>query len=73
MGLENILEKITEPKETNRQIGPMFKNWIKKKTFYLPKLDILNFDKKQNGIMIASDDQMKNYAKKNFLTLQTKV
>ena len=66
MGLESLLDKITEPKETNRQIGPMFKNWIKKKTFCLPKLDIFNFDKKQNGIMIASDDQMKNYAKEKF-------
>ena len=64
MGLENLLEKITEPKETNRQIGPMFKNWIKKTTFCIPKLDISNFDKQQNGIMVASDDQMKNYAKK---------
>ena len=64
MGLENLLEKIIEPKETNRQIGPMFKNWIKKTTFCIPKLDISNFDKQQNGIMVASDDQMTNYAKK---------
>jgi len=64
MGLENLLEKIIEPKETNRQIGPMFKNWIKKTTFCIPKVDISNFDKQQNGIMVASDDQMKNYAKK---------
>ena len=66
LGLENLLEKITEPKETNRQIGPMFKNWIKKTTFCLPKLDIVAFDKQKSAIMIASDDQMKNYAKKNF-------
>ena len=66
ISLETLLEKIVEPKETNRQIGPMFKNWIKKTTFCLPKLDIVDFDKQKNGIMIASDDQMKNYAKKNF-------
>ena len=66
MDLENLLEKIIEPKETNRQRGPMFKNWIKETNFCLPKLDIDNFDKKKNGIMIASDDQMKNYAKKKF-------
>jgi len=28
MGLEGIFEKCTEPKETNRQIGPLFKRWI---------------------------------------------
>ena len=47
MDLENLLEKIIEPKETNRQIGPMFKNWIKETNFCLPKLDIDNFDKKK--------------------------
>jgi hypothetical protein len=28
-GLHEILEMCREPKETNRQIGPMFKNWVK--------------------------------------------
>ena len=28
MGIENIFDKSTEPKETNRQIGPLFKRWI---------------------------------------------
>lgn len=30
MGLQEIIEKTTAPKETNRQIGPLFKNWIDK-------------------------------------------
>ena len=25
-----IYKRCSEPKETNRQIGPMFNNWIKK-------------------------------------------
>ena len=29
MGLDKIFEKCSEPKETNRQIGPMFRNWLK--------------------------------------------
>ena len=28
MGLNEIFDKTTAPKETNRQIGPLFKNWI---------------------------------------------
>jgi hypothetical protein len=28
MGLDKIYERCSEPKETNRQIGPMFKNWL---------------------------------------------
>jgi hypothetical protein len=28
MGLDKIFEKCSEPKETNRQIGPLFKRWL---------------------------------------------
>ncbi len=31
MGLDKIYEKCTEPKETNRQIGPLFKRWCNTK------------------------------------------
>jgi hypothetical protein len=32
MGLSKIYERCTEPKETNRQIGHMFKYWLEKKS-----------------------------------------
>ena len=28
MGFDEIIEKTTAPKETNRQIGPLFKRWV---------------------------------------------
>lgn len=28
MGLEEVFERASEPKETNRQIGPLFRNWL---------------------------------------------
>ena len=28
MGLDKIFERCSEPKETNRQIGPLFKRWL---------------------------------------------
>lgn len=28
MGFDEILDRTTAPKETNRQIGPLFKNWV---------------------------------------------
>ncbi len=31
MGLDKIYERSSEPKETNRQIGPMFREWLRKK------------------------------------------
>ena len=30
MGLDKIYEKCSEPKETNRQIGPFFRRWLNK-------------------------------------------
>ncbi len=36
MGIEKIYEKCTEPKETNRQIGPLFKRWISSGTLGAP-------------------------------------
>ncbi|HLA47911.1 MAG TPA: restriction endonuclease, partial [Nitrospinota bacterium] len=32
MGLDKIFERCSEPKETNRQIGPMFREWLRKKS-----------------------------------------
>lgn len=32
MGLNRIYEKCSEPKETNRQIGPMFRRWLSRGT-----------------------------------------
>lgn len=31
IGLDKLYEKCSEPKETNRQIGPMFREWLRKK------------------------------------------
>ena len=31
MGLDKIYEQCSVPKETNRQIGPMFRDWLRKK------------------------------------------
>ncbi len=32
MGLDKIFERCSEPKETNRQIGPMFRRWLQNKS-----------------------------------------
>ncbi len=32
MGLDKIFERCSEPKETNRQIGPMFRDWLNRKS-----------------------------------------
>ncbi len=66
MGLEKIFEKSTEPKETNRQIGPMFGNWVKKKSLGLEPISLSEFEiSTSNAILGGSDDDKKNFAKKH--------
>ena len=44
MGLDKIFEKSTEPKETNRQIGPMFGNWVKNKSLGIEPVSLVEFE-----------------------------
>lgn len=68
LGLDGIYDNCTEPKETNRQIGPMFKNWIDRgclgATVYKNPVDFVN--SKGNAILNIGDTEMKNFAKEYF-------
>ena len=65
MGYDTIIDKCTEPKETNRQIGPMFKNWINKSTLCVPVYknveDFLR-NPKENAVLNVSDAEMAYFA-----------
>ena len=67
MGYDTVIEKCTEPKETNRQIGPMFKYWLDKGTLgvkvYKNISDFLN-DSNENAVLNVSDAEMRNFAVK---------
>lgn len=66
LGLDKIYEKCTEPKETNRQIGPLFKRWILKETLGAPVLKLEQFiSSEKNTILDGSDKEMMDYAKKH--------
>ena len=66
MGIEEIINKCTEPKETNRQIGPMFKRWLDTGAIGVPIIKeaekFLNYN--ENCIFNVSDAEMKKFAKK---------
>ncbi len=64
MGLDKIFERCSEPKETNRQIGPMFKAWLNKKTLGIQPvpIDVFSSDN-EDAILDASDSAMLNFAK----------
>lgn len=39
LGAEEVIKRITAPKETNRQIGPLFSNWLRSGALGLPIID----------------------------------
>jgi hypothetical protein len=66
MGLKVIEEKSTEPKETNRQIGPLFRRWLNKGELGLP---VLNMDEfcatTDNAVLCGGDIELMRFAKKH--------
>ncbi|NLA24438.1 MAG: restriction endonuclease [Bacteroidales bacterium] len=67
MGLDKIYERCSEPKETNRQIGPMFRDWLKRKSLGIEPVNLEEFiDNDIDAILDASDNAMMNFAK-NYL------
>lgn len=66
MGLDEIYSRSSEPKETNRQIGPLFKRWLRKKSLGVEPLKLEKFLKaKGNAVLDASDAEMMAFAKKH--------
>ena len=64
MGIDEVYDKCTEPKETNRQIGPMFKVWINKGCLGYKPIGIDEFiNTDSNAILSASDREMGEFAK----------
>lgn len=64
MGLTEVFKKCTEPKETNRQIGPMFKRWISSGALGLTPVILDEFISNNNdAILDASDEAMLRFAK----------
>lgn len=66
MGLDKIFEKASEPKETNRQIGPLFRRWLNKRSLGIQPISLEKFlANNDNAILNAGDNEMMNFAKEH--------
>ena len=66
MGLDKIFEKCSEPKETNRQIGPLFRRWLINGGLGIKPVGITEFQKNnENAVLNASDAEMKFWCSKH--------
>ena len=57
MGLDKIFEKCSEPKETNRQIGPMFKDWIRRKSLGIQPVSLNDFIATNDDAILDAGDK----------------
>ena len=63
MGLDKIYERCSEPKETNRQIGPFFRRWLNSKSLGIQPVGLDDFTKnKKDAILNGSDAQLMDFA-----------
>ena len=63
MGLDDMFSQCSEPKETNRQMGPLFKRWLNRKSLGIQPLKLHQFMKsKDNAILEGGDADMMSFA-----------
>ena len=63
MGLDTIYAKCSEPKETNRQIGPLFRRWLNKASLGVAPVSYDEFvSNDKNAILDAGDNLLMKFA-----------
>jgi hypothetical protein len=63
MGLDKIYEQCSMPKETNRQIGPMFRDWLKRKSLGIEPVELEAFlANNKDAVLDAGDNTMMRFA-----------
>ena len=64
MGLDKIYERCSEPKETNRQIGPLLKRWISSGALGILPVSLKDFvSNNDNAILNATDAELASWCK----------
>lgn len=65
MGLDTLFSQCSEPKETNRQIGPLFRRWLNKKSLGVKPVKLDEFiNSTGNAVLDGGDAEMMAFAKK---------
>lgn len=65
LGLDKLYEQCSQPKETNRQMGPLFRNWVESGVLGMTPVSEEKFNSNNNNaILRGSDKQLLEYAKK---------
>ncbi|MXY46665.1 MAG: hypothetical protein F4Y44_06685, partial [Chloroflexi bacterium] len=68
LGLDKIFERSSEPKETNRQMGPHFQRWLDRKSLGLEPVGLDEFAATDDNAILAASDIEKGAYAKEYLT-----
>lgn len=64
LGINAIFQRCSEPKETNRQIGPLFRRWLENKSLGVPVLDTPDFlGTKEDCVLKGGDQKLTEFAR----------
>lgn len=66
IGLDKLYERCAQPKETNRQMGPLFRKWVESGVLGVKPVDKATFMRtKRNAILGGTDSELKEFAKEH--------
>ncbi len=66
LGLAELYNRCTQPKETNRQMGPLFRKWIYSGVLGIMPVDLNTFvANSENAILDGADGFLADFARKN--------
>ena len=66
MGIEEIYRRCSEPKETNRQLGPLFRRWLRSSALGIAPVKAAEFiASTDNAILDAGDVEMERFARQH--------
>lgn len=66
MNLDQLYERCTQPKETNRQMGPLFRQWVQRGVLGMKMVDVEDFSDKMNNVVLdGSDNALMQFAQAN--------
>ncbi len=66
LGIDELFERCTEPKETNRQLGPLFNRWLSSGALGINPVDIDTFSSStSNAVLGASDAEKATWCRLN--------
>mgnify|MGYP002740976727 CR=1 FL=1 len=64
LGLDELWKRCSQPKETNRQMGPMFKNYVRSKALGILPVGLEEFrSTSDNAILAGSDAELGDFAR----------